>query len=107
MTFSFFFTVDLDDRFRAHEGTKAASRTFLFLFVELRREITLLIDLLRDEDRSLWTGLDAETTTLAHCRLYSNRPFQRYLSQLIRCATADYEARKLSNFLNYQLIRKK
>ena len=81
ITFSFFFTIDLDDRFRAHEGTKAASRTFLFLLVELRREIALLIDLLRDEDRSLWTGLDAETTTLAHCLLYSNRPFQRNISQ--------------------------
>lgn len=107
MTFSFFFTVDLDDRFRAHEGTKAASRTFLFLLVELRREITLLIDLLRDEDRSLWTGLDAETTTLAHCLLYSNRPFQRCLSQLVRCATADKEAGKLSNYLRYQLTLEK
>ena len=77
MTFSFFFTVNLDDRFRAHEGTKAASRTLVVLPVELRREITLLVDLLRNEDRSLWTGLNAETTTLAHCLLYSNRSFQR------------------------------
>ena len=107
MTFSFFFTVDLDDRFRAHDSTKAASRTLVVLLVELRGEIALLIDLLRDKDRSLWTGLDAETTTLAHCLLYSNRPFQRWISQLVRCATADNEAGKLSNSLHYQLALRK
>ena len=103
MTFSFFFTINLDDRFRAHESTKAASRALFVLVVEFRGEITLLIDLLRNEDRSFWTGLDAETTTLTHCLLYSNRPFQRLLSRLVRCATADDEVGKLSNSLHYQL----